>query len=77
MGEVVQLFPSLPSDLKEGDLVWLSRFAAFGTILTVRRTGQAEITTQGGTITLHVVRNRHEIHTSSEAAFMQATAYGS
>jgi uncharacterized protein (DUF1684 family) len=74
MGEVIQLFPSLPSDLKEGDLVWLPRFAALGTIMAVNRAGQVEITTQGGTITLHVVRNRHEIHTSSEAAFMQTTA---
>lgn len=75
MGEVIQLFPNLPSDLKEGDLVWLSRFAALGTIMAVSRTGQVEITTQGSTIILHVVRNRHEIHTSSEAAFMRATAY--
>lgn len=75
MGEVIQLFPNLPNDLKEGDLVWLPRFANFGTIHLVRPTGQAEIATQGGTITLHVVRNRHEIHASSEPAFMKATAH--
>ncbi len=72
MGEVIQLFPDLPSDLNEGDLVWLSRFASFGTIMAVRRSGDAEIAVRGGTIKLHVVRNRHEIHTTSDAAFVEA-----
>jgi len=30
MSEVIQLFPELPRDVKEGDLVWLPRFAALG-----------------------------------------------
>ncbi len=74
MGEITQIFPDMPSDLKEGDLVWLSRFASFGTIIAIRRTGQAEIAIQGGTVSLHVIRNRHEIHTSSESAFLKAAA---
>lgn len=72
MGEVISLFGELPNDLKAGDLVWLSRFASFGTIIAIRPTGRAEIAIRGGTIDLHVVRNRHEIHISSDDAFKQA-----
>ncbi len=76
MSEVIRLFPDLPCDLKEGEIVWLSRFSAFGTILVVRPSGQVEIAIQGGTIQLHVSRHRHEIHTSSEAAFVLADTGG-
>lgn len=72
MGEAIQLFPPLPDDLNAGDLVWLSRYASFGTIMTIRPSGEADIAMQGGTIRLHVIRNRHEIHTISEAAFLRA-----
>lgn len=72
MGEVIQLFPDLPGDLKEGDLVWLTRFASFGTIMAIRCNGEATIAMQGCTVNLHVIRNRHEIHTASEAAFIRA-----
>ncbi len=73
MGEVIQLFPDLPGDLAEGDLVWLARFGAFGTIMTLERSGRVDIAIQGDTITLHAVRNRHEIHTAEEAAFIAAS----
>lgn len=76
MGEVIHMFPDLPCDLKEGGLVWLSRFSAFGTILAVRPTGQVEIAIQGGTIQLHAIRHRHEIHISSETAFILAETCG-
>lgn len=72
MGEVIQLFPDLPGDLREGDLIWLSRLSSFGTIMTIRQNGEAEIAIQGGSVTLHVIRNRHEIHTASEAVFVKA-----
>lgn len=72
MGEVIQLFPDLPGDLNAGDLVWLSRHESFGTIMTIWRSGEAEIAMQGGTTNLHVVRNRHEIHTTLETAFLKA-----
>lgn len=68
MGEVVQLFPDLPDDLNEGDLVWLPRFASYGTIMTIRRSGEAEIAMEGGNVCLHVLRNRHEIRHAAEAS---------
>ena len=73
MGDVIQLFPESPGDLVEGELIWLPRFASFGTIMTIHRSGKVEIAIQGGTVTLHMLRNRHEIHTAQEAAFVAAT----
>lgn len=68
MGDVIELFPELPSDLREGDLVWLPRFAEFGTIIAIRPSGHAEIAMRGRTVSLHLIRNRHEIHPEIEAA---------
>jgi hypothetical protein len=72
MSEVIQLFPELPGDVKEGDLVWLPRFAAFGTIMTIRRSGHAAIAMRGRTVALHLIRDRHEIHTQIEDAHQAA-----
>ena len=74
MSNIVRLFPDLPDDLKEGDLVWLPRFASFGTIMTIRRSGELEIAIQGATLTLHALSSRHEIHTASEAEFTTAAS---
>lgn len=72
MGDVIRLFPELPGDLAEGELVWLPRFGFFGTIVTIHRSGKVEIAMEGGTITLHMLRNRHEIHTAQDATFVAA-----
>ncbi len=72
MGEVVPLFPRLPGDLDEGDLVWLSRFATFGTVTAIEPTGRAEIATNDGAVRLHLIRDRDEIHTWTDAAFLKA-----
>ena len=68
MSEVIQLFPELPRDVNEGDLVWLPRFAAFGTIMSIKRSGLAAIAMRGRTVALHLIRDRHEIHTGIESA---------
>jgi hypothetical protein len=77
MGEVVQLFPEPPKDLKLGDLVWLGRFATFGTILSIERTGVAQIAMKGATVRLHLIRNREEIYTAQEARLIGAGQSGS
>lgn len=72
MGEVVELFPDLPRDLKVGDPIWLSRYQEFGKILRIRPTGHAEIALRGRTVELNLIRDRNEVHTPGEPAYSAA-----
>lgn len=74
MGKVIRLFPDLPDDLREGNLVWLPDHAMFGTISAIRPSGMAEIAIVGGTVNLHVIRERHKICADTDAGFGTATA---
>lgn len=74
MGDVTRLFPDLPDDLREGSLVWLPDHATFGTIIAIKPNGMADIAILGGTVSLHLIRERHRICADTDAGFATATA---